>query len=89
MGTQRAVVLAGSRSLSFSGGGGPCYPAVWLDGQMVHAGSAGPMGSGPAFLDNFVQPDQIAGVEIYNSAASMPVQYNLHAACGVIVLWTR
>jgi hypothetical protein len=89
MGTQQAVVLAGSRALSFSGGGGACYPTVWIDGQMVHVGTAGPMGGGPAFLDNLIQPDQIAGMEIYNSAASMPVQYNLYGGCGVIVIWTR
>jgi len=88
MGTQNAVVLAGSRALSFSGGG-PCYPAIWIDGQMVHQGTAGPMGGGPAFLDNFIQPEQIAGIEIYNSAASMPLQFNLFSACGVIVIWTK
>ncbi len=88
MGTQQAVVLAGSRALSFSGGGGACYPTVWIDGQMVHEGTAGPMGGGPAFLDNLIQPDQIAGLEIYNSSASMPVQYNLYGGCGVIVIWT-
>jgi hypothetical protein len=89
MGTQQAVVLQGSRALSFYSGPGQCSPAVWIDDQMVHQGDAGPTGGGPAFLNQFIQPDQIAGVEIYASAAQVPVQYNLHAACGVIVLWTR
>jgi hypothetical protein len=87
MGTQKAVLLTGSRDLSF--GGGRCWPAVWMDGQMVHQGSASPVPQGPAFLDQLIHPDDIAGIEIYNSAASMPIQYNLHGGCGVIVLWTR
>ena len=87
MGTQKAVLLTGSRSLSF--GGRRCYPAVWMDGQMVHQGTAGPLQQGPAFLDQLIHPDDIAGVEVYNSPASMPIQYNLHGGCGVIVIWTR
>jgi hypothetical protein len=97
MGTQNAVVLAGSRALSFSlveeeeltGRPTHCYPAVWMDGQMVHRGTAGATDEGPAFLDQLIHPDDIAGIEIYNSPASIPVQYNLFSACGVIVLWTR
>ena len=82
MGTQKAVLLTGSRSLSFSGGA--CFPAVWIDGQMVHEG-----GGAPAFLDQLIGTEEIAGVEIYNSPASMPLQYNFRGACGVIVIWTR
>ena len=89
MGTQNAVVLAGSRALSFNSNPGECSPAVWIDGQMVHQGSSGPGDQGPAFLDQLIQPDRVAGVEIYNSPSSVPVQYNLFAACGVIVFWTR
>ena len=87
---RNAVVLTGSRSISL-GGSGFCFPTVWMDGQMVHQGTAGsiPGFRGPAFLDQLVHPDDIAGIEVYNSAASMPVQYNLHAACGAIVIWTR
>jgi hypothetical protein len=87
-GIQKAVVVSGSRALSFSVTPGQCYPAVWIDGQMVHSGSAG-NSDGPAFLDNLIQPDMIAGIEVYNSSAKIPVQYNLYSACGVIVIWTR
>ncbi|MFC1662102.1 carboxypeptidase regulatory-like domain-containing protein [Gemmatimonadota bacterium] len=89
MGTQKAVVVSGSRALSFNSAPGACFPAVWVDGQLVHQGSAGNFNEGPAFLDNLVQPDMVAGIEIYNSAAKVPVQYNLFAACGVIVIWTQ
>jgi hypothetical protein len=89
MGTQKAVVVSGSRAPSFSVSSGACHPSVWIDGQMVHQGSGGPISDGPAFIDDYVQPEMIAGVEIYNSAAQVPVQYNLFNACGVIVIWTR
>jgi hypothetical protein len=89
MGTQKAVVVAGSRALSFGVTPGECHPAVWVDGQMVHQGSGGPISDGPAFLDDLVQPEMIAGVEIYNSSAKVPLQYNQFSACGVIVIWTR
>jgi hypothetical protein len=37
-------------------------------------------------------PKEIAGIEVYNSAETIPLQYkNTHGAgfCGVILLWTR
>ena len=80
VGDQYAILLNGSRTIS---AGKLCYPAVYLDGQVVHPG-----GEIPAFLDNIVHPEEVAGIEVYNSAASMPVQYNFQGACGVIVIWT-
>lgn len=85
VGSQHAVLLTGSREISFSSEKKPCYPAVWMDGQMVHQGSQ----DYPAYLDNLIGAEQLAGIEIYNSPASMPVQYNFNGGCGVIVLWTR
>jgi hypothetical protein len=75
--------------MSFNSEPGRCFPAVWIDGQLVAEGSAGPGGGGPAWIDQLIQPEQIAGIEVYNSTASIPVQYNLFSACGVIVIWTR
>jgi hypothetical protein len=89
MGTQNAVVLAGSRAMSFTTTPEECHPAVWIDGQMIHQGASSPINDGPAFLDEYIQPDQIAGIEVYSSSASVPVQYNLYAGCGVIVIWSR
>lgn len=89
MGTQKAVTVIGSRVLTFSVLPGECHPAVWIDGQLIHKGAASPIPDGPAFLDDYVQPEMIAGIEIYNSGAKVPLQYNLFSACGVIVIWTR
>jgi hypothetical protein len=90
-GTQAAVVLQGSRSLSLleHNPQNECYPAIWIDGQMVHSGSVGFMEDEPAFVDDLIRPDQIAGVEVYSGAARVPVQFNLYSACGVIVFWTK
>jgi hypothetical protein len=89
MGTQNAVTLMGIRETFSSSYDSPCYPAVWIDGQMVHQGGAGPLSQGPAWLDQLIHPDDIAGIEVYKSAASLPVRYNLFGECGVIVIWTR
>lgn len=84
-GIRRAVVLAGTRALSLIHADSACYPAVWLDGMAVHHGAT----EDPVFLENLASPGDVAGIEIYSSAARIPVQYNLAGACGVIVIWTR
>jgi hypothetical protein len=82
-GIRRAVLLTGSRTVSVSPK--PCWPAVWLNGQMLLPGGE----DDPSFLDDLVGPDEIDGLEIYTSPARIPVQYNIAGACGVIVIWTR
>ena len=37
-----------------------------------------------------MKPEQIEAVELYSSAATIPMQYNgTGSACGVILIWTR
>ena len=40
-------------------------------------------------LDSSLDVSQITAVEIYNSPATTPIQYNRFASCGVILIWTR
>lgn len=40
-------------------------------------------------LDSSLDVSQITAVEIYNSPASTPVQFNRFAPCGVILIWTK
>jgi hypothetical protein len=92
MGTQNVVILAGSRSLSFTDNPSEvCLPAVWVDGLMAYQG--GPVDliglENTAFLDQLIDPEAIEGIEIYNSPTSTPVQYNVSGGCGVIIVWTR
>ncbi|MDB4881801.1 MAG: hypothetical protein JWL95_567 [Gemmatimonadetes bacterium] len=41
-------------------------------------------------LDSFIKPDEVAAVEVYQSGASMPVEYTTAGAdCTSIVVWTK
>jgi hypothetical protein len=55
-----------------------CRPKLWLDGAPVDAE-----------LDEVTTPGEIAGIEIYPSAPSVPSEYMDQRGCGVIVIWTR
>jgi len=60
-----------------------CPPLVILDGMPVQA-------PGPGDLDRLVSPWQIAGIEVYGSAAKLPLEFHgPGSGCGVIVIWTR
>jgi hypothetical protein len=59
-----------------------CAFVVYVDGVRL------PTGSG---FDDIAPPKEIAGIEIYSGAATIPVQYKPLSGsfCGVILLWTR
>jgi len=60
-------------------------PALFLDGAQVElvTGDA-------AALDHLVQSRDIAGIEVYPGASSLPPQFNAgNTACGAIVIWTK
>jgi hypothetical protein len=59
-----------------------CPPAVYVNGQYVFTASA-------SDIDGWVNPEEIAGVEIY-SGTSVPPQFQRGMTnCGSIVIWTR
>jgi hypothetical protein len=64
-----------------------CFAAVMVDGVFVYgAGSAGE----PNFDIDTMNPANIAGVEYYVGAGSMPLKYNAaRTTCGLLVLWTK
>ena len=62
--------------------GKPCLPIFYLNGVR--------MGEFPEGLDRYVHPDQIEGIEIYESISRMPAQYApVGSVCGVLLIWTR
>ena len=63
-----------------SGGGGPCVPAVFLNGLAVHTTDGA--------LDVIANPQEVRGVEIYSHGSSVPIQFQSLNGCGSIVLWT-
>ena len=77
---EQVVVLRGGRL-----GGGVCLPKVVLDGLVVP-----PLPGAPVVIDRLVNPDGVAGIEIFPSSAGVPIKYaGADAACGVILIWTR
>lgn len=86
-GLDRAVVLRSGARLTLSGPPTLCGPTVYLDGAVVERGG---IGSLSAYIDRIIRPEQIAGIEIYTSPATVPLQYKeVGVDCGVIVLWSR
>jgi hypothetical protein len=63
-----------------SGPLGECVPVVFIDG--VRTGDT-------QSLDAFGSPESIEGIEIYRSAAEIPIQYSGNNNCGAILVWTR
>ncbi|MDF1505773.1 carboxypeptidase regulatory-like domain-containing protein [Roseisolibacter sp. H3M3-2] len=65
-------------------GRGGCTPDVWVDGMRVFDGATD--------LDQLVRPMDVAGVEVYNSAGTIPAQFMGAAGggnCGVVAIWTK
>ncbi len=73
------------RFVMFRRAGQSCYPAVYLDGALIHRG-----GDEPAVIDDLVDPIAVAGVEVYKGQAGLPPQYwGLNSSCGVVLIWIR
>jgi hypothetical protein len=58
-----------------------CPFVVYIDGVKLPVGD----------IDNIAMPKELAGIEVYSGAATIPVQYKPTSGsfCGVILLWTR
>lgn len=62
---------------------GTCEPIVYIDNVPYRSGA----GVSPV---NVVEPDQVAGIEVYNSQLRVPPAYaGGTTGCGVILVWTR
>jgi hypothetical protein len=63
-----------------------CYSAIVLDGIFVYTGHPGET----LFDINTLQPNTIAGIEVYTGPATIPPQYGgARSTCGLIVVWTK
>jgi TonB-dependent Receptor Plug Domain len=62
-----------------------CLPTLYIDGIRVRSQDFGAVA-----IDDLVHPNEVEGVEIYRSAAQVPLQYGgTGSGCGVILIWTR
>lgn len=59
---------------------GGCSPEVYLDGMRMYQGAED--------IDQFVRPEQVAGIEVYTGVAGAPMQYPPNG-CGSILIWTK
>lgn len=72
-------------------GGHFCPPHIFVDGMLMHRGGVAdrrPQPDGPAMPDEFVHPEDIAGMELYTGRVQVPARYNLPNTCGVLLIWT-
>jgi len=71
----------GSRyRINMSRTGSSCPPKMLLDGSPV----------ADADVDNFVQPQDVAGIEIYRGPSEVPGRWlGYRSSCGLIVIWTK
>jgi len=90
-GTRHRVALTGNRAMSllYDPSKEPCYPAVWIDGILMRQPAFSDSHSDLPTIAELVGPHDIAGLEVYQSTARIPVQFNVQGACGVIVVWRR
>lgn len=58
-----------------------CQPTVWIDGKRLRN----------VEIDEITDPDAVAGLEVYNSSAGVPIEYTdpISNMCGAILIWTR
>jgi hypothetical protein len=62
----------------------PCYAAVVRDGLRIYPFA----GATPPDLDK-IFAEQLAGIELYGGAATVPLELHDAATCGALILWTR
>ena len=60
---------------------GPCPLKILVNGAEI--------GLDLENIDSSLDVNEITAVEIYNSPASTPIQYNRFASCGVVLIWTK
>lgn len=68
-------VVVFPRGKLVGGGAETCYPDIWLDGVIMRT----------LDLDQ-INPDQVAGLEVYRGAAS-PLRFSTD--CGAIPTWSH
>jgi hypothetical protein len=60
---------------------GACTPAIFLDGKQLIDWQL-------ADINSLVQPDQLAGMEVYTPAMTPP-EFRTKVGCGTVLVWTR
>ena len=81
------VQLRSSMTTTFRGMPQMCLPLIFVDGLLLADGKVA--GAGRMNLEQ-IRPHDLAGIEVYNGEASVPLQFARGGGqCGVVVFWTR
>jgi len=65
--------------------GGECRASLFVDGMPVDGG-----GTANMTVDDMVQPDMVAAIEVYARPNQVPVEYmTMRTGCGVVAMWTK
>ena len=76
---------------------GGCTPTIYLDGAtIIDVPDWMPIGSQSDLvvsfefdIDQWVSPEDVAGMEVYTGPAQVPVEFStVGSECGVVVIWT-
>jgi hypothetical protein len=87
MGTDVDIRIAGTEQFAAEGFR-DCQPAVYLDGMLMRHG--GPPNPQDHVLSDVIDPNAVAGIEVFRRASETPVRYRgSGSACGVVLIWTR
>jgi len=60
-----------------------CVATVFLDGIPVAGGDDG----GSLLLDELVEREEVAGVEVYSRGAVLPPEFQNASGCGIVAVW--
>lgn len=64
-----------------------CYMDVYLDGRRL---SSVARKNEATYIDEYILPSHIAGIEIYTTPSKVPPEYqSLSGTCGVLLFWSK
>ena len=66
-----------------------CVPNWFLDGMFIPRPESGTRQTMLQSIEAMVFPQDIRGIELYNSLGEIPPQFNRFNGCGSIVIWTK
>ncbi|MGH7656392.1 MAG: TonB-dependent receptor plug domain-containing protein [Gemmatimonadaceae bacterium] len=83
-------------TVATTGGGGSCPMAIVVDGRQICplAGcnfvdySRGLTDQNSVLIDQVVDLNSVAGIEVYKRGGNMPSDFHVDGECGAIALWT-
>lgn len=80
---------AGGSTMTMGTTGDRCSVVFFVDRMRVNQPMVGG-GRGGLAIDDYVQPDEIVGIEIYRGESDTPAEFVTRwVQCGTVVIWTR